>query len=253
MPACSPSSARRPDAMAMASSAIAAACRPSARLFAGVASQLPGPELARLAPRVLRPLHRAGHSRPPGRGLEVHQRREGGQRAADGWHLGPRSAWQAIAPYLAGRPRGAAADLRQRPRRARAQPRPEPAARRARDEPRRGRADRSRPGGATCSPRPRTTAAVHRAERRLRRRWRLDRARRRRRRRGAAAAAVPDRRPAGRVHEPPAQHRPPGRGRAAAADREPRRPRRRAVPDQPRQPDRARRRRRARARPASSW
>ena len=48
-------------------------------------------------------------------------------------------------------------------------------------------------------------AVVHRAQRRLRRCRRLDRARRRCRRRGAAAAAVPDRGPAGGVHEPSAR------------------------------------------------
>ena len=53
-------------------------------VFANVEGQLPGTAPARLAPGRTGPVRRAGHPHQAGRGLEVHRRRQGGQRAAGG-------------------------------------------------------------------------------------------------------------------------------------------------------------------------
>ena len=86
MPACSapssPSSGRGPEAMASARTRDRAAAGLRCRRSPTCEGQLPGPRSARLAAGMLRPLRRAGHPDQPGRGLEVHQRRQGGQRAA---------------------------------------------------------------------------------------------------------------------------------------------------------------------------
>ena len=159
----------------------------------------------------------------------------------------------AIAPYLLGGPQGAAADLRQRPHRARAQPRAEPAARRAGHEPAARAAGRAATGSAdvlAIVEDERSFTALNGAFAGAGAWIELD---------DGADAEDPLQLLFLTVGQPsafmshPRDRRASRRRRAAAADREPCRLRRRRQPDQSGEPDRPRRRLPCSSTTASSW
>ena len=184
-----------------------AACPAFGAAFAeAAATSLPGPRPRGAGARACfaRFVER-GHPDRPGRGLEVHQRRQGGEPAAGAGAQGRGLGIDEIARYLAGGPKARRLIFVNGHIVPELSHVAEPAARRAGHEPAARAAGRSPTASRqTLAPR-RGRPLVHRAERRLRRRGRLDRAGRRRRRRRAAAAPVPHRRPGRGVHDPPAR------------------------------------------------